>query len=558
MASGESPWYKERRKPLRLNAEWGGSFLCSTVAVSAQIPATDPLLRDTLAPVTVTAARLPAPVLRLPYAVGMLNQTQIQRGQAQLSLHESLISLPGLHAQNPANFAQDLRLSVRGFGARSAFGIRGLRLLVDGLPESTPDGQADVDNIDAGALRSIELLRGTSAGLYGNASGGVLNIQTEEPSLSPFAEIRSAFGSFGFQRIQSKGSMTIGKMGLSASLSHHRIQGYRPQSAMRQTILNLKSRFQFNASTRLSLLVNAGSSPLAQDAGGLTAEQVSTNRRQVREANVQFDAGEKVAQGRIGFVLEKNWSEKRQLTAKAYLTARDFANRLAFQNSAWVAFGRLFGGGAVQYAFQGRQYRSQMGLETNHQRDHRYRFDNLEGEKGPLRLEQNERFHSTGLFWVQEWTPLKKWAFTTAARLDRLDLQVHDLFLSDGDQSGRKTFRRFSPMAGIVFLPSPAFSVYANLASHFEAPTLTELSANPSNLGGFNPDVKPQTSLHGEMGLKTAMDKPAALELALFYIALRNELAPYQLPPYPGRVFYRNAGKIPAPGTRGILPVDTG
>ncbi|MBK8878475.1 MAG: TonB-dependent receptor [Haliscomenobacter sp.] len=241
--------------------------------------------------------------------------------------------------------------------------------------------------------------------------------------------------------------------------------------------------------------------------------------------------------------MEKNWSEKRQLTAKAYLTARDFANRLAFQNSAWVAFGRLFGGGAVQYAFQGRQYRSQMGLETNHQRDHRYRFDNLEGEKGPLRLEQNERFHSTGLFWVQEWTPLKKWAFTTAARLDRLDLQVHDLFLSDGDQSGRKTFRRFSPMAGIVFLPSPAFSVYANLASHFEAPTLTELSANPSNLGGFNPDVKPQTSLHGEMGLKTAMDKPAALELALFYIALRNELAPYQLPPYPGRVFYRNAGK---------------
>ncbi|MBK7476464.1 MAG: hypothetical protein IPI11_10825 [Haliscomenobacter sp.] len=125
MASGESPWYKDRRKPLLLNAAWGVSFLCSTVAVSAQIPATDPLLRDTLAPVTVTAARLPAPVLRLPYAVGMLNQTQIQRGQAQLSLHESLISLPGLHAQNPANFAQDLRLSVRGFGARSAFGIRG-------------------------------------------------------------------------------------------------------------------------------------------------------------------------------------------------------------------------------------------------------------------------------------------------------------------------------------------------------------------------------------------------------------------------------------------------
>ena len=527
---------------LPANAGRVSLFLCAALAGRAQIPA-DTLLRDSLTPVTITAARLPAPALRLPYAVGVLHHNQIQRGQMQLSLHESLVALPGVHALNPANFAQDLRLSVRGFGARSAFGIRGLRLFVDGLPESTPDGQADVDNLDPGALQSLELLRGASAGLYGNAAGGVLNLRTEEPGALPFGEVRATTGSFGFRRLQAKGSLSKGKTGLSGALAHNRIGGYRDQSAMRQSILNLKVRLQLNASTRLSLLVNAGSSPLAQDAGGLTAGQVSADRRQARDANVRFDAGETVAQGRIGTVMEKSWTNKHELTVKGYITGRDFANRLAFQNGAWVEFNRLFGGAAVQYTFRGPSYRSQIGLETNHQRDHRYRFDNLEGEKGPLRLEQNERFHSTGLFWVQEWTPEPKWILNASTRFDQMDLQAEDLFLADGNQSGKRSFQRFSPMLGIVFLPSSAFSLYANLASHFEAPTLTELSSNPSNLGGFNSDVAPQTSLHGEIGLKTAGNKQAGLELAAFYIVLRDELTPYQLADFPGRVFYRNAGQ---------------
>ncbi len=519
-------------------------LLCAACPAVAQIPGSaDTLLRDSLAPVTVTAARLPAFTLRLPYAVGILDRNQIQWGQMQLSLHESLVTLPGVHVLNPTNFAQDLRLSVRGFGARSAFGIRGLRLFVDGLPESTPDGQADVDNLDPGALQSLELLRGASAGLYGNAAGGVLNLRTEEPGEFPFAEGRATAGSFGFRRLQAKVSLQKSKTGLFAALAHNRIEGYRDQSAMRQSILNLKGRFQLNASTRLSLLVNAGSSPLAQDAGGLTAEQVSADRRQARDANVRFDAGETVAQGRIGVVLEKSWSDNHALTAKAYITGRDFANRLAFQNGAWVEFNRLFGGAAVQYTFRSHACRSQIGLETNHQRDRRRRFDNLEGVKGPLRLEQNERFLSAGLFWVQEWTPAPKWTLNASARFDQLELQAEDLFLTDGDQSGKRSFQRFSPMLGIVFLPSPTYSFYANLTSHFEAPTLTELSSNPSNLGGFNPEVEPQTSLHGEIGLKTAGSKRAGVELAAFYIALRNELTPYQLAAFPGRVYYRNAGQ---------------
>ncbi|WP_421796289.1 TonB-dependent receptor plug domain-containing protein [Haliscomenobacter sp.] len=261
-----------------------------------------------IAPITVSASRFEAQYNRLPFAISVLNKSQIQRAQAQLSLNESLVAVPGVFTLNPDNFSQDLRISIRGFGARAAFGIRGIRLFVDGLPESTPDGQADVDNVDAGALQRMELLRGASAGLYGNASGGVLNFSTEEPSQKAFAESQAILGSFGFQRYQLKTGFKVGKLGVFASASQNRMEGYRAQSAMQQTTLNLKLRYQLSDNTRLSLLVNYGKSPYAEDAGGLTSEQVSADRRQARAANVQFNAGEEVAQGRVGLVFEKQFS----------------------------------------------------------------------------------------------------------------------------------------------------------------------------------------------------------------------------------------------------------
>lgn len=506
-----------------------------------------------IAPITVSASRFEAQYNRLPFAISVLNKSQIQRAQAQLSLNESLVAVPGVFTLNPDNFSQDLRISIRGFGARAAFGIRGIRLFVDGLPESTPDGQADVDNVDAGALQRMELLRGASAGLYGNASGGVLNFSTEEPSQKAFAESQAILGSFGFQRYQLKTGFKVGKLGVFASASQNRMEGYRAQSAMQQTILNLKLRYQLSDKTRLSLLVNYGKSPYAEDAGGLTSEQVSADRRQARAANVQFNAGEEVAQGRVGLVFEKQFSAKHSLTARTFLTKRDFANRLAFQGGGWVEFQRSFGGVGITYAYTSGPYRSQVGLEWNDQQDDRQRYNNDNGKRGTQTFDQIEKFRSTGAFWLNELALGKKLTLTAATRYDALRLSSDDAFLTDGNQSGEQNFDRFNPSVGAVFVANKWANIYANVASNFETPTLTELSANPSNLGGFNPDLKPQRSLNYELGTKFLINDRLGLDLALFQINLQDELVPYQLASAPGRTFFRNAGKSLRKGIEAAL-----
>jgi iron complex outermembrane recepter protein len=511
--------------------------------MSAQKAPEDTLRQLDIAPVTVNAARFEAKDNRLPYAVSALNQVQIQRGQAQRSLNEALVALPGIFTMNPDNFSQDLRISIRGFGARSAFGIRGIRLFVDGIPESTPDGTADVDNVDPGALQRLELLRGAAAGLYGNASGGVLNLTTEEPSAQAFGEIQMVGGSFGYRRIQAKTGFQTGKLGTFFSGSHNRATGYRAQSTMRQTSLNLKMRYQLGSSAKLSLLLNYGNSPFAQDAGGLTAAQAQADRQQARAQSLQFDGGEKVEQGRAGLVFEKRFLEKHALKLRAFATGRDFENRLAFRNGGWVEFERLFGGGNATYLFEGAKYRAQLGLESNNQRDKRRRFNNLDGKKGEPTFEQTERYDNLGAFWLNEFSPSSQWIFTAAARFDAIRLRVADRFLNDGDQSGTRAYERFNPSFGLVFLPAPVLSLYANLATNFETPTLNELSANPGNLGGFNPNLKPQESVNGEIGAKIRATSRLGLDLALFQIDLRNEFVPYQLADAPGRTFFRNAGK---------------
>lgn len=517
----------------------------------AQSSEADSVKKLDIQPVTVTATRYETDKNRTPFAISILNKNRLQTAQQQLSVHDALMTVAGVFVQNPDNFSQDLRISVRGFGARSAFGIRGVRIITDGIPESTPDGQADVDNLDAGIMRQMQVIKGAAAGLYGNGAGGVIYFQTEEPSAQPFAEVQASAGSYGFQRYQAKTGFEVGKMGVFFSASHHRTEGYRDHATMSQTVLNTKLKFNFNDKTRLSVLLNYGNSPCADDAGGLTLEQVAANRRQARSQNVQFDAGEAVEQGRIGLVLNSKISEKQSFQARAFTTARSFKNRLPVNASGWVEFDRLFGGGGVQYelktSFLTLPYRTQIGLDMDRQRDHRQRFNNVNGIKGTQVLEQNEIFQSIGAYWLHEWqlfkTAKSELLLTGSIRYDKVKLSAVDKFLSDGDQSGAIPLSRVSPLAGLVYKIMPSVVTYANFSSNFETPTLNELSSNPSNTGGFNPDLKPQKAQSYEWGIKTQVAEKLNIETALFLIDLKDEFVSYQLAQYPGRTFYRNAGQ---------------
>jgi iron complex outermembrane receptor protein len=504
-------------------------------------------------PVTITATRLDAGPERVPYAVSVLEKSALQAVQQQLSVHDALMSVPGVFVQNPDNFAQDLRISIRGFGARAAFGIRGIRIITDGIPESTPDGQADVDNIDAGALQRMEILKGGSSALYGNASGGVIYLKTEEPPETPFAEVQTGQGSYGFQRYQLK----AGFKRAFWSVGYNRSAGYRQHAGMAQLIVNNKWRFELAPETSLKFLFNYAYSPQADDPGGLTAEQVTAGRRQARPQNLEFDAGERVEQGRAGLVLDHRFDARQKLQARAFLTGRRFGNRLAFQNGGVVEINRLFGGGGLQYEWKhrlfGQPYRVLLGLDADRQRDYRRRFNNEAGLKGDQTFGQDEKFASFGAYSVHELQLGSRWSLTLSGRYDRLALAVADRFPADGDQSGRIPLKRFSPSAGLTLRLLPALHTYVNAASNFETPTLNELSANPANTGGFNPDLKPQKARSGEWGLRATAWKKLRIETALFLIDLTDEFVPYQLTEFPGRIFYKNAGKSRRKGLEAAL-----
>ena len=525
--------------------------------ISHLIAQTDTLTNQAIAPVTISATRLGNDQHKTPFAVTVLSKSQLQSVQQQLSVHDVLATVPGVFVQNPDNFAQDLRISIRGFGARAAFGIRGIRIITDGIPESTPDGQADVDNLDVGALQSMEVLKGASSALYGNAAGGVIYLKTEEPTDRPFAELQVVQGSYGFQRYQGKAGFRRGKVGTFVSMGYNRSAGYRANAAMRQLIVNNKWVVDFSSKTVLKLLLNYGNSPQADDAGGLTAEQVAADRRQARPQNVQFRAGENVKQGRVGLVLDHRINDRQLLSLRGFITARDFDNRLPFENGGIVDIDRVYGGGGLQYEWKDqlfrRPYRMQTGLELNRQRDHRRRSNNEGGLRGVVTFDQNEVFSSLGAYSIHALQLAEKWSLTASGRLDRVRLSAEDLFPEDGDQSGAIPLMRFSPSGGLNFQWSAASAMYVNVASNFETPTLNELSANPMNTGGFNPELQPQRAWSGEWGLKAQLFPALRVETALFFIGLRDEFVPYQLPQFAGRTFYRNAGKSQRKGLEASL-----
>ena len=523
---------------------------------SLQAQQADTLLFDILDSVIVTASRLESREGGQPFSLSVLSREQIQEGQQQLTLDEALAGVPGLFMMGADNFSQDIRLSLRGFGARAAFGIRGIKVMVDGLPESTPDGQGQVDNIDVGLLGQAEVVRGPASGLYGNAAGGVISFASEEPPAQPFAEARLSGGSFGFQRYQLKGGGQQGRLGFLAYGSHTRTYGYREHSKMQATLFNGKLNYDYSTKGRLQFLLNFVDSPEAEDAGAISRESFAENRRQAWSRNLDFDAGEAVRQGRVGVRWEQAWSEHHQVEARLFYLSRDFENRLPFEAGGIVELERQFFGVGFSYRYQGElgslPYRFRLGMDAEQQQDSRQRFDNLAGRPGEQSLQQEEIFRSLGLFWVQELELSARLKALLSTRFDALKLEARDHFLADGDDSGSTPYHNFNPSLGLLYAYSPRLRINANLSTSFETPALSELSANPMG-GGFNPGLSPQRAVNYELGLGGVIGKRLHYQLTSFYITLQDELVPYELEDSPGRTFYRNAGRSSRQGVEASL-----
>jgi iron complex outermembrane receptor protein len=511
-------------------------FPCLVMPVWAQESKT-----DALDEIVVTATRMESSVRDVARSVSIVNKDRIQNATQLLGLDEALAVVPGLYIQNRHNFSGDLRVSMRGFGARSSFGIRGIRVYVDGIPETLPDGQSGVDSIDLGSVQSIEILRGPASSLYGNASGGVIAVTSELGTTDPYIEGRVAAGEFGFQQYGIKSAGQINSADYLLNISRTELDGYRDHAEFRGTQLNGRLGIPFNDNDRLLVAVNFADQPKAQDPGGINAAQVALDRSSARAQNVQFDAGETVEQQRLGFVYERERSSGTLILRNHYVW-RDFANKLPFTGGGAVDLDRFFFGLGAQYSL-GESLPDGTGLtfgiDYDRQDDDRQRFDNNNGVLGAQTFDQNERVDSTGIYVQGEYQFSDEWTLQAGLRYDELSYEVSDRFLANGDDSGTLNFDEISPSIGLNY-KTPAGVVFASYSSGFETPTTTEL-ANPDASGGFNPSLRPQTADNVEIGYKGG-NKNIYYEVSLFQIDLEDELIPFELPAFPGRDFFSNAG----------------
>ncbi len=518
---------------------------------AAGIPpvALDTLREDTLRAVTVSVTRMPPGTAHPSAAVTVLRGVWLRRAEPQLTLRESLAAVPGVWLSGEANFAQDVRIAIRGFGARAAFGIRGIRLLLDGVPETAPDGQGQVDNIDLAVVDRVEVLRSSAGSLYGNAAGGVLSLHSEGIGLRPSGRVRLAMGSWGYRQVHLSGGGRIGRHGLRAAFTRQQLAGYREHSAMRTSLLNARWEWlSRDSSLSLRTLVNYTYSPQADDAGALTAQEVALNRRAVAAAQRRFDAGESVRQGRVGIFAEHKGPRGALSTARVYGVRRSFENRLPFRSGGQVALERYAGGIGIQHVRTTPRQTLSVGLDADYQRDRRRRFQNLDGQRGALAFDQWETFTATGLFLSFQYRLGKGWQISTGARADAVWLRADDKFDADGDQSGRAVYPRFNPQLGLIKYLGNGWSTHLSWATHFETPTLSELSSHPAGKGGFNPDLQPQYTHTWEIGVEGRVGSPLYVHGALFWALTRDEITPYEQAETPGRLYYRNAGRTQRAG----------
>ncbi|MGH7790728.1 MAG: TonB-dependent receptor family protein, partial [Thermodesulfobacteriota bacterium] len=422
-----------------------------------------------------------------------------------------------------------------------------IKILVDGIPLTLPDGQSQIDSIDLGSAKRIEVIRGPVSALYGNASGGVISITTEEGPEEPFIGARTVLGSFGLQKYQAKAGGQIKDINYLLNLSRLHLDGFRDNSETENVLFNSKLRYTINENSDLTFLLTYLDAPVAQDPGALTREELEQDRRQAAPANLLRDAGESVKDGRSGIVYRNYFSQNHEVNLSIYGSVRDFNQRLPF---GIVSFDRLLLGGGAKYVWDGSLWRRAnrliAGIDVEYQNDDRENYDYAdEKEKGQLTLDQKEEVINIGVFMQNEFQILDNLELTLGVRYDYIHFSVDDFFTTEDDpnDSGSVTFNELSPKVGVLYSPLSFLNIYGNFATSFETPTTTELANRPSGEGGFNPNLKPQKAIGYEAGLKGFIWNRLTYDLAVFYADVKDELIPFQIPEVQGREFFRNAGK---------------
>ena len=516
-----------------------GAFRTAALAVviaalAAPAAAQDAAARPPGSPlvIVITSGRVET---ELQGATGAVSVVERAQPVPAAGLGEVLEPVPGLFAGSRFNGAQDLRLSLRGFGARGNFGIRGIRILVDGIPLTLPDGESAVDDLDPALVTRAEVRRGPAGALYGSAAGGVVSLSTGDAAAVHGASIgRGPYGALeGRLRLAGRLAGGAGRADATWQLS----DGFREHSQQEHRLLNLRYRRDLARGGELTALLTALDSPFAEDPGGLTAAEAAADRRAASPVNLAFDAGEQVRQQRAGLSHTRPL-DRGELRLRGYALRRDFSNRLPFSATE---LDRRAGALTGELERRGAGWTSVTGLDLELQRDARTRFTNDAGVAGETTAAQDESVTAAGAFTEMTWEPRARLSLSTGLRADRVEFELDDRFAADGDASGARTFSELSPSLGVNFRPDTGTAWFARLGTSFEPPTTTEL-ADASGAGGFNPDVDPQTALGAEAGYRWRHGDGARGEVAVFDTRIEDQLVQRPIPGQPGRFFFVNAG----------------
>ncbi|MFM1765643.1 MAG: Fe(3+) dicitrate transport protein FecA precursor [Pseudomonadota bacterium] len=484
----------------------------------------------------VQSGRLAQRQFDAPASIYAIEAEAIRGSGAQVNLSDVLNQAPGVVALNRHNYAQDVQISVRGFGARSAFGLRGFRLITDGIPATTPDGQGQASTVSLTSAERIEVLTGPLAQLYGNAAGGVIQVFSKEPSQTPTAQVQALTGSDGLSRSDWQFSQKSGNIGFLADYSTFHIQGYRAHSEAKREQLNALIRVDVSPQTNVKVIANSFNMPFAKDPLGLTLAQLTLNPKQAGNNAIANDTRKTVSQEQVGVVLAHQLNPETQVQARIYGGSRENLQYQASSPTAgsWVSLGRDFHG-------LGLQLKGRLSGLTPLPSDWIVGFDqDFSGEqrqgglaangiqKGALNRNEINESQNRDFFAQANWRISNQFTLTTGARRSNIQLESRDDYLSDGaNGSGAVSYKAVNPVLGVTWHVHDTFNVYANAGKGFETPTLSESAYTRSGntvLGLFNVGLVPSRSKHLETGFKWTPKTQTRISTALFQIKTDNEI----------------------------------
>ena len=505
------------------------------------------------APVVVTATREERSSFDLPVSIDVVPASAISEAQPMINAAESLARVPGLVAPNQSRLSSDQQLSSRGFGARAGFGVRGIRIYADGIPQSMPDGQGQTGTFNLASAERIEVMRGPYSALYGNSSGGVVQLFTRSAPAQPTVSASYYAGSFESWRAGLQYAGKTGGLDSVIDASRYETEGYRDHSAARRDQANVKLSTQLGDYDKLTLLASHLDQPYNDDPLGLTRAQMQANPQQAVAEATTFNTGGYKNQTHAGINWEHQFNADNKLQAVVYAGERNALTRLGFSPRGVSLVEREFAGGDVRLAHASTVAGGKLvvtgGLNYETMDDARKAFANNNGIQGALARDENNIARNFDQYLQAEWAG-KDWVFSGGVRHSEVKMESRDHFITatNIDDSGEVKYINTSPVLGVLYHLSPTVNLYANAGRGFETPTLVESAYSDTNpaSGGLNLALQPSKSKNVEVGLKSFIGTSTSLNVAVFKIKTDSEIvvARSQF----GRTTYKNAGKTSRDG----------